>query len=620
MDWEVMRVQAGVAWQRFGQQATRRRVLTAVGGVALVGSFAIVSEALIRARLQSPQARMLTTVYSRPVSWQTGDSITPVAIGTLDGRAAEYRIPFQLAQVPTPLVQAILAVEDQRFFDHHGLDLRRIAGALVADVRAGGIAQGGSTLTQQLAKNLFLSADRTPLRKLREAAMAVVLELRYSKPQILEAYLNEIYLGQDGGRSIHGVGAASRYYFGKDLHRLTLPEAAQLAAMISAPNRNVATRHPEAAAQRRNLVLDLMAQQHRITAAAAERAERTEVASSVHATATIDARYFRDFIAGTMANRTPARGTAIYSTLDPQLQHAAERAIVRSPVRGAEAALVALDPRTGEILAMVGGKDYAQSQFNRAVTAERQPGSAFKPIVALAALQPGGRDQSPQYTLASTVDDEPLRVQTPSGPWQPEDYDHQFRGAVTVREAMEQSLNLPFARIGLALGPQRMVAEAERVGIQSPLRAVPSLALGSSEVNLLELVRAYGVLAASGLLVPTRSLVAEQHDGVPLPLQRDSLGVQVVDPAVAYLVTSSLQGVVTRGTARALNPDGRYGEIAAKTGTSNDWRDAWFIAYTPTLVVGVWVGYDDGRSLNLTGAAAALPIASRNYRSLFTGK
>lgn len=611
MSWQVAAARSREVLSTLKSRISRRVVIKAALITFAVSFLALGLEAVIRARLDLPDRRVPSALYTRPVAWR-GNSDRPAAvpIGTVDGSALDERIPVTLNQVPDLLAQAVLAVEDQRFYDHHGIDLRRIGGAFVANVRALGVAQGGSTLTQQLAKNLYLSADRTPLRKLREAAMAVVLELRYSKKQILEAYLNEIYLGQDGGRAIHGVGAASRFYYGKDVRRVTLAEAAQLAAMISAPNRTNAARHPETALQRRDMVLQLMLQQKRISPAAAERATRASLTIGEHSSATLDSRFFRDFVA-VSAGDVPARGMSIYTTLDAALQRAADRAVERGLARmrlkGVEAALVAIDPRNGDILAMVGGRDYSASQFNRAATARRQPGSAFKPIVALTALE-RRNGQAPAFTLASAVQDEPLEVKTGAGLWQPVNYDQQFRGPVTVREALEQSLNVPFARIGLAVGADKIVAKAKQLGITSPLRAVPSVALGSSEVTLLELVRAYGALADAGKLAATRTILARGRDSIVLDSTVSA--PQVVDPAVAYLVTSALQGVTSRGTAQSLNDDGHLGAIAGKTGTTSDWRDAWFVAYSSEIVVGVWVGYDDGRSLQMTGASAALPIVS----------
>jgi len=267
---------------------------------------------------------------------------------------------------------------------------------------------------------------------------------------------------------------------------------------------------------------------------------------------------------------------------------------------------VAIDPRSGDILAMVGGRDYGKSQFNRAVDARRQPGSAFKPIVALAALGPD-RDAEPEYTLASVIADAPLSVSTPQGVWQPANYDGSYRGDVTLRYALEQSLNTPFARLGVDLGPERIVSTARRMGITSKLQPVPSLALGASEVSLLELTRAYGVLATNGKLAATRRLIGTAKVGGELDAVTQVSVEQVANPGATFLVTSALQGAVNHGTGRGL---GRRG-VAGKTGTSNDWRDAWFIAYTPEIVVGVWVGNDDGESIRQSGGAVALPVAAR---------
>ena len=599
----------------FRARIPSRRVGQVVVGLLAAGVLGIAGEAAFRAELEDLEARVPTTFYSRPVPWG-GDAErrTPLAIGVVDDRLAERRIPVRVEAMPDHLIQAVLAVEDQRFYRHDGLDFRRIGGALLANLRARRVTQGGSTLTQQLAKNLFLSADRTPIRKLREAAFASVLEAQYGKAAILEAYLNEIYLGQDGSQSIHGVGAAARYYFGKDIRKIGPAESALLAGMISAPNRYSPIRHPWTARRRRNLVLRLMVEQGRMSRSAAEQAGRVRMVTHSNGLPGLDSRHFRDLAIAAVPGGLPARGATLYTTLDATLQRAALGAIrdglARFQANGIEAALVALDPRTGDVLAMVGGRDYGASQFNRATEARRQPGSAFKPVVALAGLAREG-DEDPAFTLASVVEDEPLSVKTPAGRWEPSNYDHEFRGQVTVRQALEQSLNVPFVRIGLAVGPQRIIETARRLGITSPLAPVPSLALGSSEVTLLELVRAYGVFATGGDLAESRVVLGRRTLGSDLMEAPASRVTRVVEPAAAYLVTSALEGVVTRGTGRALGADGRFGGIAGKTGTSNDWRDAWFVAYSPSLVVGVWVGFDDGRSLKMTGAGAALPIVAR---------
>ena len=543
----------------------------------------------------------------------------------------EDRVPVSLSDVPEHLVDAVLAVEDRRFFEHWGVDVRRVAGAAVANLRAGRVVQGGSTLTQQLAKNRFLSARRTPTRKAREAAMALVLEARHSKEEILEAYLNEIYLGQNGSLAIHGVGSAARAYFGKDVSRLEPRESALLAGLIRGPNLYSPIRHPQRARERRDLVLGLMRAQGTLTESAYQRARRASLGVRRPTAPTRAGRYFTDYVRQELTERlgrgARAPGLAVFTTADLTLQLAAEAAVrdglarlererpaLRRGGDPLQAALVALDPRTGEILAMVGGRDYGASQFNRAAHARRQPGSAFKPVVALAAL--AGR----QYTLASVLADEPLSVETPTGPWTPVNYDREYRGAVTLREALERSFNVPFARLGLDLGPERIVETARRLGIESPLRPLPSLALGAAELTPLELARAYGVLAAEGNLAESHGVIAViagngkregGNDGGPLVSRFPFPVSRAFDAGETYLVTSALEGAVERGTGRGLRSLGYWGPVAAKSGTTNDHRDAWFVGYTPSMVVAVWVGFDDGRSVGLPGSRAALPIFAR---------
>ncbi len=559
-------------------------------------------------------------------------ALEPELIGSLAGQSDKDRVPVFLSDVPSHLVDAILTIEDQRFFDHKGLDLKRIAAAMLANVRAGRVVQGGSTLTQQLAKNLYLSPRRTLIRKVREAVMALVLESRHSKEEILEAYLNEVYLGQNGGMAIHGVGRASQHYFGKDVSRLDLVESALLAALIRGPSLYSPYRWPDAAKARRDLVLNRMLARGVISEDAYLRAlEGSIVVRRAHRPAR-SARYFFDFLQSRLRSEfggdvAPGAGLAVFTSLDMRLQRLAEEAVragfaqleSRYPElvqkdAALQAALVALDPRTGDILAFVGGRDYGESQFNRASSARRQPGSAFKPIVALAALSAGGwgenEDERP-FTLASVLEDERLVVATPAGPWEPVNYDRRFRGRVTVRDALERSLNVPFARLGMAVGPPRIVEVARDLGVESPLYPVPSLALGSSEVSLLELTRAYGVLAAGGFRADLRPILAVLDREGKVRDQSQGQGVRVFDQAESYLVTSALRGAVERGTGQALRALGYHGEVAAKSGTTNDFRDGWFIGYTPTLAIGVWVGFDDGRSIGLPGARVALPIFTR---------
>lgn len=558
-------------------------------------------------------------------------ALEPELIGSFLNGSGQDRVPVRLSDVPQHLVEAVLSVEDRRFYEHRGLDLRRIVAASFANLRAGKVIEGASTITQQLARNLYLSPRRTLIRKVREAAIALAIERRHSKEQILESYLNEVYLGQDGGKSIHGVGRAAQYYFGVDVTALDLAQAATLAALIRGPSLYSPFRRPEAAKARRDLVLRLMwergvVEEDAYRAAVSRPLEVREPPRPTHS-----ARYFVDHVAeGLRAelgwDAVSAGGLAVFTTLDTRLQRAAEEAVREelaqleaqaaylarddSPL---QAALVAIDPRSGEILAMVGGRDYGRSQFNRAVKARRQPGSAFKPVVTLAALSRrdwSDRDDRP-FTLATVLQDERFVVETPQGPWAPVNYDERFRGSVSLREALERSFNVPFARLGVAVGPERIVATARALGVEGRLIAVPSIALGSNEVTPLELTRAYGVLAAGGYRADTRAVFGVLDREGKILARHGGNGEQVYDPAEAYLVTSALRGAVDRGTGRGLRGRGYYGQVAAKSGTTNDFRDAWFIGYTPSLVVGVWVGFDDGATLGLPGARVALPIFAR---------
>ncbi len=555
-------------------------------------------------------------------------ALEPEVVRSVHEQSYEDRIPISLENTPRHLLDAVIAIEDQRFFNHNGLDPRRVLGATLANVRARRIVQGASTITQQLAKNLYLSPKRSLSRKLREVAMARMLELRYEKRKILESYLNEVYLGQEGALAIHGVGRASQFFFGKDVSQLTIAESAMLAGIIRGPSLYSPFRNPDAAKARRNLVLDRMLALDLITDQQHQSARDMPLGLRTKGRLARSGRYFVDYVVDQLTSGivrgAKQRGHSVFTTLDMELQLSAERAVrdglaeleryyprLTSDSSPLQAALVALDPRTGDILAMVGGRDYGRSQFNRAVLAHRQPGSSFKPIVALAALTHGNQDRSDGeqvFTLATILEDKPLSVQTPAGPWEPDNYDGRFRGPVTLREAIEGSLNVPFARLGMAVGPDKIVATAGALGIRNDLNPVLSLALGSSEVTPLELTAAYNVIAAGGYRATLNSILGVLDRDGRLVGRQDRDGEQVFDPAEAYLITSALRGAVERGTGSSLRSLGFRGPVAAKSGTTNNFRDAWFIGYTPTLTVGVWVGFDDARRMGISGSRAALPI------------
>jgi len=568
--------------------------------------------------------------------------LEPETVGAYYGPAHEQRELVRVGAVPRHLIDAILAVEDQRFEEHKGIDWVRVLGAAWANVRAGAVRQGGSTLTQQLVKNFFLTPERTLERKIQEAVMSVLVEARYDKSKILEAYLNEIYLGQRGSTSIHGVGEAARFYFGKPVHLLRVEDSALLAGLIRNPRAANPFRHPEAALARRNLVLGLMRAQGRLDEAAYAAAVAAPLDLADPSAEPRDTRYFLDALRAQLPeiydrDLLTTAGLRIFSTLDVRLQRAAAEAVreglaelekrfpeLRPRGEGEErrrstlqACLVALRPQTGEVLALVGGRDYAESQLDRCTQSRRPAGSAFKPFVYAAALESDGG--APLITLASNLDDSPFELRTTTGLWRPANYDRQFHGVVSVRQAMERSLNVATARLAQEVGIERVVDVARRVGITSPLDPVPALALGAADVTPLEMARAYATFANGGVR-PEVLLFEDVADDAGKTLERRRVeSARALDAGTAFLVVSLLEGVVDRGTARALRAAGFTGPIAGKTGTSDDSRDLWFAGFTPDLVAVVWVGYDEPRPMRHAAASIALPIW-RRFLAAATGK
>ncbi len=556
--------------------------------------------------------------------------IEPEVVGTLFGEETRDRLLVPLNGIPQLLQQAVLVTEDRRFNLHPGIDPIRIAGAALENVREGRVVEGGSTLTQQLVKNVYLTPERTWQRKVREMAIAMWISLRYSKVEVLEAYLNQIYLGQDGGRAIHGVGRAARFYFGKDVTQLDASEAALLAGMIQAPSALSPFRHPEGAMARRNLILGLMREQGVIDAAEHDVAVKAKLGVRREERPPLFAAHYVDFVRRRLQQRFADEalerdGFDVFTTLDGTFQRAAESAVTtglrdlekgypllkrkKSPL---QAALVAIDPASGDVVAWVGGRDYASAPFDRASRARRQPGSVFKPIVALAAFT--APDAGP-LTLATVLEDAPLDVAVEDTTWSPRNHDGKYRGPVSLRHALEHSLNVPFARLGMEVGLVHVAETARRLGVASPLRPIPSLSLGAFEMTPLEVALAYATLASGGVRHGARTTLA-----VVEPSGRALRGDPVDDERVfgaeeAYLVTTALEGAVDRGTGRTLRRLGIEGPMAGKTGTTNEFRDAWFVGYTPDLVIAVWVGFDDGARVGLTGARAALPIFARFVKS-----
>jgi penicillin-binding protein 1B len=503
----------------------------------------------------------------------------------------------------TPLmVQAILAIEDRRFFEHSGVDLKGLGRALLRNAVDEQLGQGGSTITQQLVKNTYLSPDKTLQRKYSEAMLAVALERRLSKNDIFALYCNEIYLGQRDAVAVRGVKEAARIFFGKELKDLTLPEAATLAGMIQSPAHYSPVRHPDEARARRNLVLGAMQQNGWITAEQNASASAEPIVVAPVAVENSLAPYFVDYVNRLAESQFETSGATqrIYTTIDLELQHAAEAALKRQLDRldtlKPQAALVALDPHTGDVLAMVGGRNYAESQLNRATDALRQPGSTFKPFVYAAALEDG---MSPvQLFMDAPREFVYDRNQT----YRPANYGGGYTmDEVTMRTGLVRSLNVVTVDVALQTGLARTANLAARFGLPKPER-YPAMALGTEEVTPLQLASAFAAFVNEGRRVDAR--VITNVGEPPAAHAREMAMDQAVSPTTAYMITNMLSAVIERGTARKARGAVPGTAIAGKTGTS---RDGWFVGYSPNLVCAVWIGFDDNKQLGLTGAEAALP-------------
>jgi penicillin-binding protein 1B len=547
--------------------------------------------------------------------------IEPEVIGRLLPGAPPERVEIQLNELPPYLVRGLLATEDRYFYYHPGFDPVRMIEAAIADLRTHHLAQGASTLTQQLARTFIDRHERTFTRKVRELAVALVIEIRLSKNQILERYINDVPMGEFDGSPITGMPLAARYFFNKDLHAVTPAQAAILIGMIRAPTLYDPRRHPEACRARRDTVLAVMRRDNVIDAATY--AEATAAAIEIAKRPGLRrAPYFTDYVIG-QVERIPGfdgnlAGLKVYTTLDPEVEQAA-RESVESNLRRLEkqhphlrraglddlleSSLVALDVRTGAILAMVGGRDYSISQFNRAAQAERQPGSAFKPIVYLGALDPSRSPLGQPVTLASLLPDRPMSF---SG-WTPVNYERTYQGTVTVVAALAESLNVPTAYLGSLLGPSTIVAVAHEMGINEDIPAVLPISIGAAETTLLELTGAYQVFASGGVSRPPYALEAVYDGHGHLIYQHAPREFTLVSPPVAYLITGALEQVLKWGTGAGATKMGLDFPAAGKTGTTQDFHDAYFIGYTPRVVSGVWVGFDRPQSLGASGATAALP-------------
>ena len=550
--------------------------------------------------------------------------LQPLFLSSFASSGRQRNRPLLFEDLPSHLVQAVISAEDDRFFSHSGVDLLGIARALVVNTWNWEIRQGGSTLTQQFVKNYFLHSDRLVSRKLQELALALLVERRLSKQAIFQLYANDVYLGQIGSFAIHGLGQGARVFFGKECGDLTLAEAATLGAMIPAPNKYSPYRNPDRLEQRRNGVLDLMEKRGHVTA----RQNQESRNQGLHFRKPGDlestnAPYFVDFITRRLAadprvDLNIHSDIEFFSTLDPDLQIAAFRAVQaeleriektllsRKSPPDLQAALIAADPRTGQILAMIGGRRYAQGQYNRATRALRQPGSTFKPFVFAAALEESRSRPDKVLTLATPVLDAPYKMEFDGREYSPRNYGNQYSGVVSVRDALARSLNVPTVKVAAWTGLDTVARLSERMGFSGRLEPYPSLALGSYEVSLLELTQGYQVLANRGRYVPLHAWTKVIVDGRALQDEREER--QIISPQTAFLVTSALQTALDKGTGMMARQLGFALPAAGKTGTTTD---SWFVGYTPDLLCAVWVGTDHAPDLNLAGASAALPVWTR---------
>jgi penicillin-binding protein 1B len=553
-------------------------------------------------------------------------TLEPELITYLFDQAREKKRTVHYEEYPDHFIKAVLAIEDRRFFSHPGLDPFRIVGAAVRNIQAESYIQGGSTITQQLVKNFFLTPEKSFRRKAQEALLAFVLERRAHKKDILELYLNEVYLGQVGSFSINGIGEAARMYFHKDVGNLTLAESALLAGMIQSPNPYNPYRHARRATDRRNQVLRAMQEAGFVDAATAEAAIAQPLRVESAALDTSEAPYFVDLVQQQLSERYDAKDLAtqnlsVYTSLDLSLQRLAHEVLAEGLVKvdkmirrkdhpPLQGAIIALEPSTGAIVALVGGRDYSQSQYNRATTAKRQPGSTFKPFVYLAAFEATFDDPAlPPITPATVVEDAPTVFLFGRQEYAPQNYENDYKGYVTLRTALAHSLNNATVKVAEMVGFER-IADLwnRRFGMPSKVQPYPAVALGSFEATPLEMASAYNILANLGLKVPPVTVLKVTDEKGGTIEQHYPSPPRVSRPESTFLVVNMMRSVINNGTAASARSMGFSSDAAGKTGTTNDLRDAWFAGFTPDLLCVVWIGFDDNTPTGLSGSRAALPL------------
>lgn len=561
----------------------------------------------------------------------------------------EKRRPVALSAIPPVVVQAVLAIEDRRFYEHPGIDPIGMAGAALSYLtgRRQYLA-GASTITQQLVRNVFLpkfqgmnlqiARERTLRRKLLEQWVSIVLSQRATKDEVLEMYLNAVPLGQRGSFAVVGVSEAARLFFGKDVSNVSLAEAATIAGVIQQPSALSPFNNPDKCRGRRNVVLREMADAGYITEQQADRASR-EPLNVVQRALEAEAPYFVDYVGQTLSDDYPGLTTTtnqpvdVYTTLDLHLQRVAQDAVragltnvdqllSRRKRRGlAEAALIAVDPRTGEILAMVGGRSYNQSQYNRAVISRRQPGSVFKPFVYLTAFEQAADSGSKEITPAAIVDDTPTSWEFDNQVWTPENYEGEYDGPITYRRALAHSRNVATVKVAEQAGYNHVADLWKKLGVGNPPKAYPSIALGVFEATPLEIATAYTIFPNMGIERPLRGILRIVSGTTDLTRKPKAQPKTIARPETTFLVTNMMRSVINEGTAAGARSAGFTLDAAGKTGTTNDLHDAWFAGFTPELLTVVWVGFDDGKqTLGLSGAQAALPIWTQFMSRALAGR
>ncbi|HEX7155016.1 MAG TPA: PBP1A family penicillin-binding protein [Thermoanaerobaculia bacterium] len=592
-------------------------------------------------RLTIRNSQIESVVNLREARPLTNAALEPELLTSILNDELENRRPVTLQQVPQHLKDAVVVTEDVRFWHHPGVDPFGIFRALFRNVKAGGVSEGASTLTQQLVKNYYLTSERTFKRKIVEAGMAVILDAKYSKPEILEAYLNDIYLGRNRSISILGVGEASRFYFGKPVAEISIAEAAVLAGMIRSPNNISPFNNPETSMKRRNTVLALMLKEKKITQAQYEEARSAKLPKKPFRdrSGLTSIPFYVDRVMDEMKrdygiDDVKGRGLQIYTAIDLGAQDTAARTL-EAHLRGLERSsrrlrredplqgvIIHADVPTGEIRALVGGRNYERSQFNRALRSKRLVGSLFKPFVYLAAFEPSLSNQN--ITPATLVSDTRFVLERRwSEDWSPRNYDNRYMGNVTVRVALEESLNSASVRIGLATGIAPILKTARTLGVSTEMDdSNPSIILGAVGIPPIEMAEAYSTIARQGARMPLRTIrfVTNDRGRVMDGSAGEIKPVQVFPQRDVYLLTHVMEGVVNDGTAARARGLGFRKIAAGKTGTTNDKRDAWFIGFTPQTLALTWVGFDDNTPTGLSGSDAAVPMWARYMNAVTAGQ